>query len=150
MLLTEVLKRHRSNLSLSTLLKLFADAPVKEHPYGIHGICRAGLGRDKFPGEWFGPREGCYVIKDVMEGNERDIEVEVVGEGCLFVDKVMGRMERVRTEEEIWSMREEVEGGEHDPLFNPPPGEEGGEEWEKVRRGVKRGVKRGAEGSCVL
>eukprot|EP00520_Triparma_pacifica_P007866 CAMPEP_0118638936 /NCGR_PEP_ID=MMETSP0785-20121206/3961_1 /TAXON_ID=91992 /ORGANISM="Bolidomonas pacifica, Strain CCMP 1866" /LENGTH=256 /DNA_ID=CAMNT_0006530241 /DNA_START=156 /DNA_END=923 /DNA_ORIENTATION=- len=138
MLLSTMLLRHRTSTSLDSLLTLFADVPGKDHPFGIHGMCKAGLGRDKFPGEWFGPREGCYVIQDlVREGKVgKGVEVIVVGEGCIFVDSVIKEMEK----EERGGERESEKppppppmmiSDEHDPLYNPPPDMEGEKEWEK-------------------
>ena len=105
MLLCQSLSLHRPSITPETYLSLFADVPGKAHPFGIHGMCRAGLGRDKFPGEWFGPREGCFVVKDLVGeskmGGGLDLTIIVAGEGCIYRDNVVEEMEKEEIGEEV-------------------------------------------------
>lgn len=105
MLLCQSLSLHRPSITPETYLSLFADVPGKAHPFGIHGMCRAGLGRDKFPGEWFGPREGCFVVKDLVGeskmGGGLDLKIIVAGEGCIYRDNVVEEMEKEEMGEEV-------------------------------------------------
>ncbi|GMH59652.1 hypothetical protein TrRE_jg8081 [Triparma retinervis] len=132
MLLCQSLSLHRPSITPDTYLNLFADVPGKAHPFGIHGMCRAGLGRDKFPGEWFGPREGCYVVKDLVGGSRtgEDLEVMVAGEGCIYRDKVVEEMEKVEVGGEPLPPPPPI-SSDHDPLYNPPPSLSSPQDWSK-------------------
>ncbi|GMI28923.1 hypothetical protein TrCOL_g12308 [Triparma columacea] len=134
MLLCQSLSLHRPSITPETYLSLFADVPGKAHPFGIHGMCRAGLGRDKFPGEWFGPREGCFVVKDLVGeskmGGGLDLKIIVAGEGCIYRDNVVEEMEKEEMGEEPLPPPPPI-SSDHDPLFNPPPSLTGTKEWSK-------------------
>lgn len=66
------LNRRRQEPFIRSLLTWFADFPSKDsNIYSLHNMVAAGLDRQVLPGEWYGPGTACYVLRDLVELQER-------------------------------------------------------------------------------
>jgi cysteine protease ATG4 len=157
MLLAEGIRRHargrlwqpstaaRDDKFDESILTAFADQPSKTCPFSIHALCRAGLGHDKYPGEWVGPQAACHVLRDAIDvaddssalwGDKR-IKVFVAEGSCLYVDEVENYMTPPAAAAvavaaasrggsntaatTTAATRDLTDSDPFDPLFHPPP-----------------------------
>ena len=68
------LARRRQDPFLRSLLTWFADFPSKSDcVYSLHNMVASGLNYDKLPGEWYGPGTACYVLRDLVELHDRQM-----------------------------------------------------------------------------
>ncbi|KAI6656832.1 Cysteine protease ATG4D-like [Oopsacas minuta] len=48
------------------ILQWFLDIPGSEYPFSIHNLCRLGIVSGKKPGDWYGPSQVSFVLRDAL------------------------------------------------------------------------------------
>ena len=112
------LHKRRQDPFFRSLLTWFADFPSADSSiYSLHNMVAAGLDRQVLPGEWYGPGTATYILRDLVELQERRqtqsklpqkadgriFRVHVAADACLYksaVEELMTRDSKTFLEQE--------------------------------------------------